>query len=210
MHRNEARITSKSTRSSLLTLALGASLLGPGCGGDLGAGAGTDSATAPQQGQPSSRRGCAGGKGFLRATLSGGIAQKIDAGNDALACAGVAGNKGVGWTATFIPDPRNLPGVPSLTFEVPGAREAETKAGLDAKVMVAGEGQAPFVGSAMGCSIDITEMGLLEDSKTGKIYRVAAKGRCSSPARQIVGSATVLVETFELTTAIAYPITPGR
>ena len=139
-----------------------------------------------------------GGKGFLRARLSGAIKTELAWGNDT-DCSGAVRPDGgirIRFQGTTASDKTRL----VLVFGVAGLREGQSAQALGVNLTVVREGTGQFY-STRGddkCTLDrVTQVPLVGIPHRTRSYRLVARGFCTEPARAVRGEGVILVSRFD-------------
>jgi hypothetical protein len=154
--------------------------------------------------QPIGPSGCLpSGDGYLRAHLAGAIDAEIDWPNSGTQCEGESRDKpAAGVRLSFR---RMAGGAPNLllVFGLTGVVAGKPAHAIGANVTVVVQGKSRIFGTLgdARCTVDSLTQRPLSPSN---VYRVEARGFCTSPAHAIRGDGDVLVSTFEFAGIVNY------
>jgi hypothetical protein len=143
-----------------------------------------------------------GGKGFMRARLSGVIKTEIAWGNDT-DCSGAVRPTDGGIRMRFagdIPVDKGSKERLVLVFGISGLREGQSAQTLGVNLTVIREGSGQFY-STRGedkCTLDkVTREPLVGIPHRSRSYRLVARGFCTEPARAVRGEGVILLSRFD-------------
>jgi len=199
-----------SVLSALLHVSLLCSLLSMitcAIGAEVPTASGSGTIVAPATAPATATQCLPGGKGFLRARLSGALKTEIAWGNETDCSGAIRPTDGgirmrFAGMSTAVKEPGKSQDAERLVlvFGIAGLREGQSAQSLGVNLTVIREGTGQFY-STRGddkCTLDkVTQVPIVGIPRRSRSYSLVARGFCTEPARAVRGEGVILISRFD-------------